>query len=339
MSSDSLYGIRATRASPPGFARDDDERREVYGAALAQFEELIAAAAVVGPGSRPLPLFYALSQAGRAIAAAHAERAWRLRWHGLSSRVLDVAPLDIEVKRAPAADDEGSVDSVTGVAAATGTEVFAKSATIGALWSSLPEVFSLLPASFETGLTPMRLALEPDPEGLHRHIDRAHVYAVAIDFDGSPNELDKELGEHYPTSIGMSAYRPFQGQPVMPVFTPYGYGLAVRWNRNAAHDAGRDQDVAALERDGWCWLRPSISRVPLSSLLTWWSLLFGLSMLARYEPAGWIRALDYESSELAAPLAKLLDIGLTRVADLTLGALVAVPEPEPPNLGPRLGAA
>jgi hypothetical protein len=332
MSSDSLYGIRATRASPPGFARDDDERRQLYGAALAQFDELIAAATAVGPGSRPLPLFYALSQAGRAIAAAHAESAWRLRWHGLSSPALGVAPLDIEVKRAPAADeDEGSVDSVTGVAGATGTEVFAKTATIGALWSSLPEVFDLLPASFDTETIPMRLAVEPDPEGLRRRIDQAHVYAVAIDFDGSPDELDNDLSEHYPTSIGMSAFKPFQAQPVMQVFTPYGYGLAVRWNRDAAHDAGLDQDVATLERDGWCWLRPSVRGVALSSLMTWWTLLFGLSMLARYEPAGWIRALDYESSELAAPLAKLLDIGLTRVPELTLGALIAVPEPEPPD--------
>ncbi len=332
--SDSLYGIRATRASPPGFARDDDERRRVYGAALAQFDELIAASAAVGPASRPLPLFYALSQAGRAIAAAHAETAWSLRWHGLSSQELSVAPLDIEVGRmAAASKDESSVDSVTGVAGATGSEVFAKAATIGALWSSLPEVFDLLPASFSRELVPVRLALEPDPEGIRGRIDQAHLYAVAIDFDGTPDELDNDLSENYPTSIGMSAYRPFQGQPVRRVLTHLGSGLVVRWYRKAARDAGLDRDVVALERDGWSWLHPNVSGVALSSLLTWWTLLFGLSMLARYEPAGWMRALDYESSELAAPLAELLDIGVTRVPELILEALLPDPESEPADDG------
>jgi hypothetical protein len=327
MSSDSLYGIRATRASPPGHARGDDERRRVYGAALAQFDELIAASTAVGPASRPLPLFYALSQAGRAIAAAHAKDAWRLRGHGLSSQELGVALLDVEVKRTPGADKDGkSVDSVTGVASATDSDVFTEMATIGALWASLPAVSDLLPESFDAAPLPMGLALEPDPDWVRRGIDPGHVYTAAVDFEGTPDELDKDLSEHYPAGVGMSAYRPRQGQPFARVHTPYGVGLVVRWNRQAAHDAGLDQEVAALERDGWLWLRPNVSGVALSSLLTWWTLLFGLSMLARYEPAGWMQALDYESSPLAAPLAKLLDIGLDRVPELTLDALITVPE-------------
>jgi hypothetical protein len=61
---------RATRASPPAQAGVDHHRRAIYNAALEQFEELLEAARVVGPASRPLPLFYALSQASRAIVAA-----------------------------------------------------------------------------------------------------------------------------------------------------------------------------------------------------------------------------------------------------------------------------
>ncbi len=62
-----------------------------------------------------------------------------------------------------------------------------------------------------------------------------------------------------------------------------------------------------------------------SSLLTWWALLFGLSMVARYQPAGWVGALRYDESELAAPLEQLLEIGLDRVPELVLGALLGDP--------------
>jgi hypothetical protein len=58
----------------------------VFGAALQQFEELMDAAASVGYAARPLPLFYAISQAGRAIAAVHADDPWELSGHGLKHR-------------------------------------------------------------------------------------------------------------------------------------------------------------------------------------------------------------------------------------------------------------
>jgi hypothetical protein len=48
-------------------------------------------------------------------------------------------------------------------------------------------------------------------------------------------------------------------------------------------------------------------------------------------PPGGMRALDYEWSELAAPLAELLDLGLTLVPELTFGALLGVSEPEAPE--------
>ena len=48
----------------------DPARLHVFQAALTQAEELWEAASAVGAASRPLPLFYCLSQAGRAICAA-----------------------------------------------------------------------------------------------------------------------------------------------------------------------------------------------------------------------------------------------------------------------------
>lgn len=86
--------IRLLRARAPG--RVSDERMGVFASALEQSEQLMRAARDVGPAACPLPLFYALSQAGRAIAAAHlADNEWRLAGGGLSVPV----PGSAEVSR------------------------------------------------------------------------------------------------------------------------------------------------------------------------------------------------------------------------------------------------
>lgn len=59
-----------TRANLPRGVAGDLNRARVYRAALNQGEELVRAAQEIGPSSRPLPLFYAVAQAGRAIVAA-----------------------------------------------------------------------------------------------------------------------------------------------------------------------------------------------------------------------------------------------------------------------------
>lgn len=352
ISTDALYGIRATRASPPGYARDDDGRRRVYSAALAQFDELISAASTVGPAARPLPLFYALSQAGRAIAAAHAPRGWRLQRHGLGAPELGTALLDVEVKRSPWAKDSedaagGWVDSVTGVAAATCSEIFSDDVTIRELWCSLPEVSNLLSTSDKQLPEPLALVSEEAhdpklPAVMRMQLDPQHVYAVVVGFQGSGEELETYLGEHYPTAVGARLYRTPGRDRVSAQHTRCGAGFLFRWQPNSS-GAGAHLDmlnriapsrglsmspeVSLGIRDGSPpafeprWLRPGVGGVALSPLLTWWALLFGLSMLARYEPASWVAELDYDAPRLAAPLSRLLEIGLERVPELVLDAL------------------
>jgi hypothetical protein len=75
--------IRVLRARPP--ARVEGERADVFVSALEQAEQLMRAAADVGPAASPLLLFYAVSQAGRAIAAARLDGPWRLSGHGLKA--------------------------------------------------------------------------------------------------------------------------------------------------------------------------------------------------------------------------------------------------------------
>jgi hypothetical protein len=75
--------IQALRADPPGRA-SSGARRSVFGASLEQWDALLQASADVVPAASPILLFYALSQAGRAVSAAHVQgQPFRSRGHGL----------------------------------------------------------------------------------------------------------------------------------------------------------------------------------------------------------------------------------------------------------------
>lgn len=330
MSTDTLYRIRATRADPPGHASNDEARRQVYGAALAQFDELIGAARAVGPASRPLPLFYALSQAGRALAAARAEKTWRLRGHGLSAPQLGASLLDVEIKRSGNAsgrdNDAGReaeyTDSYTAAAFAAGSDAFPTAARIGELWRSLPEAYELLPQLSSTHPVPLRLVPRGEDPVQLVTLDRGHASAILVGVDRPLDELDDYLRRHYPASAGMAPFIPFHGQPVAPHHSPFGPGWIVRWRVDAQTDPDLVRIAQRLtRRSEVCWLRPAVGGVALSPLLTWWALLFGLSMLARYEPAAWVAHIDYDTSPFAAPVGRLMDIGLERVPELVLDAL------------------
>jgi YaaC-like Protein len=78
------------------------------------------------------------------------------------------------------------------------------------------------------------------------------------------------------------------------------------------------------------WIRPKLGSkdsVPPSALMTWWALLYGLSILARYEPDEWVPALDVDSSEIAVHIASALDEALAVIPALVLDALVGFPLP------------
>jgi hypothetical protein len=68
------------------------------------------------------------------------------------------------------------------------------------------------------------------------------------------------------------------------------------------------------------WLIPALtSRGRVTEpILTWWLVLFTLSILARYHPDLWSRLLDYNRSEVAATIAHGLDEALVVVPHLVL---------------------
>jgi hypothetical protein len=91
------HQIRLTIASPLGQAATDAARRTTYTASLIIYEQLLDAAKTVPHTARPLPVFYALSQAGRAIVAAHGA-APTACGHGLAQDVMAAPVTKMKVK-------------------------------------------------------------------------------------------------------------------------------------------------------------------------------------------------------------------------------------------------
>ncbi|MGB7160160.1 MAG: hypothetical protein WBD40_18985 [Tepidisphaeraceae bacterium] len=330
-----MFQLRATRAAPPSLA-GRGERRRTYGAALTQFDELIAAATAAGAASRPLALFYALSQAGRAITAAQAPASWRLRGHGLSCPGTGTRPLAINVLRDPGQRGSGdrvdetptrkprAVDAFSGVAEATESDVFQEKAALGALWSSLPEIASLLPADTRVNWLRPLLIVPEDHEYPHL-VDRSRVRVNVVGYHDHPETLCNHIKAHYPTAASVDFVHMAGLSSPMVQRTDYGTGILVSF---PAESPGYMGHVATLDRVATRGnlfeprhLRPAVSGVALSPLMSWWTLLFGLSMLARYEPAGWTAALALDSSPLAAPLDECLRRGVQRIPELVLDAL------------------
>ena len=131
--------IRRLRGEPPGLASGDKARRRTFGASLQQAEELHQASAHAGFSSRPLPLFYALSQGSRAIAAARLPGpAWQLSGHGLAIKFDNEEALSARL----VTEETGAFQAIC---AATGSATLADGVTLGQLLATLPEVSESIP--------------------------------------------------------------------------------------------------------------------------------------------------------------------------------------------------
>ncbi len=321
--------LRTTRAAPPGQA-GADARRRTYAAAMEQFEELMRAAEQVGAPARPLPLFYALSQAGRAVTAAHADQPWQLRGHGLKLKDDGQPLLTRQV-----APEGGPATSFRRVAEATGSAVLSQPVLFGALCASLPELAAVPKLC---GSHPRALPVRAIPQSggavvtMNREVD-AQVINLPADV-ASCNDPAAALQQHlshYPTAVGWTAPEPLR---IRPAGDPWGAGAVLRWKvaeevqfPNEPDRQARIREVAPPYRQvdsQWCRPAVALSTV-LSPLMTWWAILYALSMVARYEPDTWVARLDVDKSDLAVPLEGLLEDALEAVPHLVLDALRVTP--------------
>ncbi len=318
--------IRALRHSPPS-AADSGKRRQVFAAALEQAEQLFRASAAVGAAARPLTLFYGLSQAGRAIAAARAGEAWQLHGHGIRAEGLDAGLLKVQIR------DSGK-GSFTQLASILGSPSLSEPATLPQICATLPEtqehpfsgvavpiVLNMWPQRTDTGWS---LVLSAKAEAWLCGLPSSLLEEL------EPKEAIRQFMGHFPTAAGWDFpdgnldHVPAQGR---------GMCIRLRWltddsglGRSEPDRQARLREIAVPYGDGdVLWVPPALPGAvqPLHPLLAWWATLYGLSMLARYEPAPWVEHLDVNRSDVAVSLEAMLD-----------GALEACPKIILLSLGP-----
>jgi YaaC-like protein len=297
-----LRELRWTRSTPPGMAAGDSERRSIYVAALQQFEELFGAAERLGPAAKPLPLFYALSQAGRAIVAAHGDSP-RTLGHGLGEVVEDDeadAPVLHRRVRRRASDR----DTFGAVARATHSGDFSGSIEIGAAWVANPGAPRI---SLKRWRDNWRLALDVISEDAADPVaDQRGLWAFpfADPPEATVNHGHEVEATRYPT-LPPTAVTTVEERKSGESFRTW--RATVRW---PTRDASID-DVAPRVNGDRCLLPMLVGQAQLlSPLMLWWVVLFGFSIYARYNPELWVKSLDVNSDVDAVGIERMLDAAL-----------------------------
>ncbi len=307
-----------TRSDPPGAAKDTLVAAATYRAALEQFEELTKAAASVGYPARPLPLFYALSQAGRAIVAARGGADHQV--HGLRlDRNLPTNLLESKVERQALPKSVGQFQAVS---ASVKSPLINEPVQLGALIHSLPEMSVELatstdwPKALPLFIQPWERVEVPGQTKIALVMEEEHVAAAALGAALSKYPDENRIGVN---PVVASAF------PTLPtVATPSGAGVGLVW---LGDKANLDEALPQYRYRGRRWMRPSVvgTEVPPSPLMTWWVLLFGLSMLARYHPVPWTQALNVDASRTAVTLELTMNRALDAMPHLVFEAIMDLP--------------
>ena len=327
--------LRETRWNPPPAAAADEARRRTYVFALEQAEQMFRAAAGTGVATRPLLVFYGLSQAGRAIAAAAASAGaggWELEGHGITcvSQTLRGPLPEVRVQ----AGKQGTTGSFVRLSELLGSPLWPKAdpLALSQLWDLLPDNrLTPLDDAGQSRRTPLYLDdefLDPDPHPL-ASVPVAYFPPWLISAaDG--RALDSYL-RAFPDAPPCDSYHRDGREPdSAPDFTRHrdGWGeLVINWQLPAGPGTLEDKlgFVRSVTRlyDGARWLFPAPGTAgrSLHPLMAWWAVLYALSMLARYQPAEWAGHIDIDESRHAVAVESLLKRAMSMVPALVAEAI------------------
>lgn len=320
-----LRRLRATRPSTVTGGR----RAETFQAALEQFEALFKAATTVGNESKPILLFYGVSQAVRAVTAAAAAlegNNYLVSKGGHGQTVSNLEAPELRDLQCVAAQT-GAFPTLIGL---LDMERWTKPVAFGELWAAVPELESLIdedptPVSVTakageyvsdeqgsritrvtTGWIPRRTFPDVDFQ------DQAAVLQGAMDVYPSLRDTpDPTPSPHISHSMPVPSVR--VGQRHFQIVRGVDGRLSDQeWRKGALMDA--------------TWLTPSLggTTAPPARLGLWWSLLHALSMRARYEPRQWRNDLKFDSSTVAVPLDNAMNTALTLMPSLIAAAIEKV---------------
>lgn len=315
------HQIRALRSRPPGLAGRGDRKR-VFGSALEQAEQLFAAAEGAGYASRPILLFYGLSQAGRAIAAASTaadNRSYRLSGHGIKALDLDQRP----PLPALTVKDDGA-GSFTQLAQLLESVSLPKGAPLGQLWAAIPD---LLTTPLDTGsrqyLNVLQLQYIPPLGDDEIPGELAWIVGLPERSGGYLKVPEKEIQAILRSYPMLAGNYPLGEKLWFKARIDYRDRSTVRYWPHGTYPWESGQPYRD-DYDKWVFPPFDDAGNTLHPLLIWWALLFALSMLARYEPASWTSNLDVDLNPNAVPLEAVLDEALGTCPELILRAIRVV---------------
>lgn len=296
----------------------------LFTSALHQAEQQFRAARTVGYESRPLNLFYGLSQAGRGVAAIASLRgatAVELTGHGIKCtnlrdfRMGQVPQLaDLKVR-----SEDSTRASFSVLSTILQSQELRTPTTLARLWEMLVE-----PQLHEPLTTPQApvLLVEQEallgPEGSGTAFLQLSGIPASIDF-GDPANFT-QFAASYPALAGSNFDR-VTGQSRGYDSRPATQSIQV--SRSVM--APLDGPTGTYRGSPVVLPAPTDGNRPMHPLMIWWAVLYGLSMLARYEPTSWTKLIDVNTSASAVPIEFLLNVALESVVDIladTIGELL-----------------
>lgn len=305
--------LQALRANPPGLA-GKGPRKRVFGAALDQWDALLGASGSVVPAAMPILVFYALSQATRAVCAARIEdQQWNPTGHGLSVKHAGGTLGETIV-----VPEGGPVASFALFCRALGTDGLTGATTLDALWAANPQTESVTGLGEEAHPVLELSCIGSGDLYVSASIGGEFAQDLPVDPNDATDAVASRLVHAYPRAVGLRVdqVRPnYAGVQEAVLSWPGPNGKKRPINEVAPGLTSHPNSGA--------YLQPSLNKAGdvLAPLPLWWATLLTLSSIARYSPDRWMAALARDRSVCAVPIEEALKNAHELLPHMLLAAL------------------